>query len=213
MTPHLCIDCGFEFPQGTHRGRKRCETCRDSHLREQWRVKSRKKYAAGKQHKGKCGVCGKPVNISRSSRKIPTCHDCRRAGKSEAWQTCVKCGKSYRRRNKEQKYCSQRCFHGPPDPRRNQRNCAAKAARKRKAFVELVDPMTLFERDRWICHLCKRKVRKDLPGSHLDGPTIDHIIPLSKGGEHSYANTALAHRKCNCLKGDRAVEEQLALVG
>jgi 5-methylcytosine-specific restriction endonuclease McrA len=36
--------------------------------------------------------------------------------------------------------------------------------------------------------------------------TIDHIKPLSKGGEHSYANTALAHYGCNARKRDRYEE-------
>lgn len=33
------------------------------------------------------------------------------------------------------------------------------------------------------------------------GGTIDHIVPLSVGGEHSMSNCQLAHRICNSLKG------------
>ncbi|MBU1087985.1 MAG: HNH endonuclease [Candidatus Omnitrophica bacterium] len=45
--------------------------------------------------------------------------------------------------------------------------------------------------------------------------TVDHIIPLSKDGEHSYKNTQLACFKCNCLKGNRGIDggEQLLLFG
>jgi 5-methylcytosine-specific restriction endonuclease McrA len=29
---------------------------------------------------------------------------------------------------------------------------------------------------------------------------VDHVIPLSRGGEHSYANAQLAHPTCNLEK-------------
>jgi 5-methylcytosine-specific restriction endonuclease McrA len=32
-------------------------------------------------------------------------------------------------------------------------------------------------------------------------PSIDHIIPLSKGGTQSWENVKLAHRHCNSIKG------------
>lgn len=64
----------------------------------------------------------------------------------------------------------------------------------------------IFERDAARCHLCgKRVARSDA--------SMDHIIPVSLGGEHSRANVALAHLSCNCAKGNRAVGEQLRLVG
>ena len=32
--------------------------------------------------------------------------------------------------------------------------------------------------------------------------TIDHIVPLSKGGRHEYANVQPAHSLCNHVKGN-----------
>jgi 5-methylcytosine-specific restriction endonuclease McrA len=37
--------------------------------------------------------------------------------------------------------------------------------------------------------------------------TIDHIIPLSRGGTHSFSNLTCACRTCNEQKGDRTPEE------
>lgn len=73
-------------------------------------------------------------------------------------------------------------------------------ARQVGAFVENVLLAVLAERDGNVCGIC----RKQVVMGHSDirfRPSIDHIIPLSKGGQHSYANTQLAHRSCNSSKG------------
>lgn len=99
------------------------------------------------------------------------------------------------------------------DPYMNQRKCAQRRARKLSVEVEKVDPAYIFKRDKWRCHLCGKPVDRRLNGSELLGPTLDHIVPLSKGGEHSKANVALAHRQCNTVKNNRGGGEQLALIG
>jgi 5-methylcytosine-specific restriction endonuclease McrA len=57
---------------------------------------------------------------------------------------------------------------------------------------------TVGERDSWICHLCLRKVPQR-PGKAKSpkGATVDHLIPLARGGEHIWENVGLAHRDCN----------------
>lgn len=80
---------------------------------------------------------------------------------------------------------------------------AAKNARRRSQLVGYVDPQAVFERDRWICQICLAAVDRTLSGRHRLGPTLDHVIPLSKGGAHSYKNCQLAHKACNSSKGAR----------
>ena len=73
-------------------------------------------------------------------------------------------------------------------------------ALKRDAWVENVNPRVLLERSGWVCGICKEEIPKDaVYGSPLYA-TVDHVIPLSKGGEHSYANTQPAHFSCNSRK-------------
>lgn len=85
-------------------------------------------------------------------------------------------------------------------------------ARLRVATVEAFDPIEVLERDRWRCHLCGASTPKRLRGSYNDrAPELDHIIPLSVGGEHSRRNTACACRKCNIAKAGRPLG-QLRLV-
>ena len=92
-------------------------------------------------------------------------------------------------------YCSTTCS------RRVQR--ARHRARKRLATVEMVSHSKVFERDGWVCQLCGDPVDPTLRYPNDQCASIDHIIPLSKGGDHSYANTQLAHALCNSLKGNR----------
>lgn len=69
-------------------------------------------------------------------------------------------------------------------------------ARMKGATVGTVDFERIMARDRMVCHLCRRKVAK----GQLH---FDHVIPLSKGGEHSEINIAVAHGRCNVRKSDR----------
>jgi len=67
----------------------------------------------------------------------------------------------------------------------------------------------VFRRDGGRCWLCGEQCNPndfvEHEGVIICGdqyPSIDHVIPLSKGGEHSWANVKLAHRRCNYLKSD-----------
>lgn len=88
----------------------------------------------------------------------------------------------------------------------------ARKMRKRVQTVESVNPIKVFERDGWRCQLCKRKTLKALRGT-LDprAPELDHIMPVSLGGEHSYRNTQCSCRSCNAKKSNRPMGQMLLL--
>lgn len=51
------------------------------------------------------------------------------------------------------------------------------------------------------CHLCDQAVDTTLPKHRPGSPEVDHIIPLTYGGELlSRDNAHLAHRHCNRLR-------------
>lgn len=58
-----------------------------------------------------------------------------------------------------------------------------------------------------ICAICGKPVDKSIPSPHPLSPTVDHIIPVNKGGHPSdLANLQLAHRCCNRDKSDRLTQ-------
>jgi len=71
----------------------------------------------------------------------------------------------------------------------------------------------IMKRDNGICKLCGKPVdvrdRKG-GGAGYYYPTIDHIVPLSKGGGHTMSNVQLAHLICNSRKGADNAEIQTA---
>lgn len=71
----------------------------------------------------------------------------------------------------------------------------------------------IFERDSYRCHLCGRRCLTDVSHLHPRAPQVDHIIPWSISRSHDLANLATACRSCNAAKKDRAVGEQLRLIG
>ena len=84
-------------------------------------------------------------------------------------------------------------------------------SKKRSQFVEPVDAARVFELDGWRCYLCGERVLTSVPPNHALYPTLDHVVPLSKGGTHERSNVRCAHRSCNGGKRERGGGEQFAL--
>lgn len=58
-----------------------------------------------------------------------------------------------------------------------------------------------------VCAICGQPVDKSLKWPHPLCPTVDHIIPVDKGGHPSDINNMqLAHFTCNRRKWDRVAE-------
>lgn len=76
-------------------------------------------------------------------------------------------------------------------------------AAKFKAFVEDVNLVGLVKKKGFNCGVCGRLAFPTIENRyHPLRAQVDHIIPLSKGGEHSYANCQITHASCNAQKLD-----------
>lgn len=64
----------------------------------------------------------------------------------------------------------------------------------------------LYERDKGICWLCGGQCDYSADTNDNSYPSIDHIIPIAKGGLDKWNNIKLAHRGCNSVKGAKFVE-------
>lgn len=78
-----------------------------------------------------------------------------------------------------------------------------------KEFDRSITLKELIKRDGGICQLCGKPTDgSDINDGHIGKryPTLDHIVPLSKGGTHTWDNVQLAHMSCNARKCDRITE-------
>ena len=63
------------------------------------------------------------------------------------------------------------------------------------------------ELERWTCHLCGQPVPRDARVPDPLAATVDHVLPLRRGGGDDADNVRLAHLACNSLKRDRSTGE------
>lgn len=81
-----------------------------------------------------------------------------------------------------------------------------------------IDPNDIFIFYGWECQHCGVHTPQELRGtSDPEAPTMDHIIPLSEGGEHVYNNVILLCRRCNCyikskIKGFQIGKNKIKIV-
>lgn len=62
----------------------------------------------------------------------------------------------------------------------------------------LLSRREVFRRDNFTCQYC---------GKHSAMLTIDHVIPRSRGGEHTWTNVVAACASCNHHKGGKKLED------
>lgn len=70
---------------------------------------------------------------------------------------------------------------------------------------EDINHLQVFERDNWTCYLCEQAIDPRLRGDAWMRATIDHVVPLCKGGEHTYDNVRASHWLCNMGKADQII--------
>ncbi|MEA5550453.1 HNH endonuclease [Anabaena cylindrica UHCC 0172] len=71
------------------------------------------------------------------------------------------------------------------------------AAAERMWKVPPVNRREVLRRDHHSCQYCGTNKRL----------TLDHVIPRSKGGSHTWNNVVTACERCNSRKGDKAIAE------
>ena len=143
--------------------------------------KRKQKYIDGKHKEAlhnHCRKCGSDIEQRSRQMCVRFCNECKDKAKASAKRT-------HRRKYGSYKSHKARAIkHGVP--------------------YELVNRVKVFEIYGWKCAKCKVVTPKALMRSYDDprAPTLDHIVPISKGGPHLYSNVQLLCRKCNYQKGN-----------
>lgn len=79
---------------------------------------------------------------------------------------------------------------------KRRRQKAVRAAAVRAG--DRIDKLTVYDRHGGRCGICGRPLPRDARAFELD-----HVVPLSLGGKHVYANVRPAHPLCNQRRGAR----------
>ena len=116
-------------------------------------------------------------NACSKQRTLQVLRDQGAAKKGQKQCTCRQCGSSFAPAygDKRRTFCSDRC--AAKTSRRIRK--PIERAKMRAAFVEKVDPLKVFDRDKWRCKICLQPTPKALRGTtHSNAPELDHIHPL-----------------------------------
>ena len=120
---------------------------------------------------------------------------------------CSECGKTTDVYQPHQKTCSMECA------KTRKKRLEKERKDKRLDNTNIVDKdislKMLYKRDKGICYICGGECDFDdhqsTDGHFICGPTypsVDHIVPLARGGMHAWDNVKLAHHLCNAKKSD-----------
>lgn len=82
-------------------------------------------------------------------------------------------------------------------------NVKRRAIAAKSKVIQFILPISVFRRDRWICYLCGCRCTKKTV-------SLDHVLPLCRGGAHSLENVRTACRRCNSSKHSSTIEEYVA---
>ena len=201
-----CKGCGNDFDakrtgnKGLYCSRE-CAFKNDDHFRGSVRLREARAISSGCHRwlmKWKsCVKCG----ATHCSHGVNCSSECKRK------RTCPCCGATYET-GTGIKYCQSCSVSRAKDVVR-----AGKAKRRHRVRGngrrETVHPMEVFKRDNWMCHLCGEPCDRDAQFPEHKAPTMDHVIPISKGGSHSMDNIKTACFICNSRKSD-IVSESVA---
>lgn len=214
-----CINCGDPTPKRRNGPRAHyCSTpCRRRVNSAVVHGNARAKTLA-ERTPSPCSWCGEPLpaNAARQTRFHPDCRTAYRNAQpsDSATEQCTidDCDRPMRARD----MCSMHWKRWgrqagiiksePWDDRRRNNHHRRRARMKGAPNGDRVMRAALIDRDNGQCQLCGHTIDLALTFPHPRSASIDHRIPLSKGGEHSMANTQLSCLVCNMRKSDRIEE-------
>lgn len=211
-----CLACGERLvPSATGRNKRYCNrVCSDQ--ARQTKVK------ASRQRLVKCQECGVEFLDARKARRYCS-HECRYVAnlRDKAQQTKEKYAVLYpggikvkicRWCNQEMQVSASKSYAG----RLYHEACSKEAQsaryriktvkRQKKTNPYRISHEQVVREYGSDCHICREPIDLSLPRTHRFGLTVDHLVPINKGGTDDMANLRPAHWICNVKKSDKMPE-------
>lgn len=193
-----CNECGTVFEQNPtnispSKSRITCQKCKKEHIRRKQKEK----------------------DIQAQFKRMM------KARVPARFKNCCECGQTFlvgfgtKTSGGHEKFCSQICMRMHRKKIKRNQNRAHDKRLKRCAVIDhSINLKDLYDRDLGICWLCgsrcdwnDKRIRKRTVICGETYPSIDHVLPIAKGGEHIWENVRLAHRGCNSHKRDMVLSE------
>lgn len=144
----------------------------------------------------KCEYCEEAKQL-REARQRMTCFFIALKD-AKTPKRCAGCGKVFTSNRPTKKYCSDRC-------KRSGKTYRSRCRHYGVYYDPSVTRAKVIKRDKYICQICGKTCDpqdKSWGSSGANFPTLDHIIPLAKGGTHTWGNVQCACGACNSNKRD-----------
>ena len=214
----VCTRCGEDKPLSAYSRRNYaadghvpdCKECHSSKNRE-WYSSVKEANSAHSCDTSGCDLTFKDCSECGVSKPTSSFH--RKADSIDGHTiTCGEClsdwQRSYRADNPEASAAANKKYYES-----NKEIFFAANTRRQRLLADAVqEPYTreeIFARDNWICGLCEEPIDPELRHPDRGYASIDHIVPLSLGGDDTPANVQAAHFGCNSAKGNRVELEDL----
>lgn len=209
--PRYCGDCGEQLVRRVRNGPwpTFCSPCVYARKIARNAARSAIVSAAYEAQSHACSMCGEPVARKQKAGPFARhCESCLPKWKSGRWyrskldySTCVECeqpfevpeGFTWRKRCVT---CHERVRADQVHDKRCRRRARIYAVPYRPFSATAV-----FELAGWVCALCGDPVNRDATWPDPEMPSLDHVVPLARGGSHTKQNAQLAHLGCNIAKG------------
>lgn len=127
---------------------------------------------------------------------------------------CAQCESVFVPKVSNQRYCCRKC--ATQNGERRHEEVRTLRMRNNGQYDRDITLSRLFIRDCGKCWICggdclwNDTTRVGNSGLRVGPryPSIDHVVPLAKGGEHAWHNVRLAHMQCNSFKGIKSYPPQ-----
>jgi 5-methylcytosine-specific restriction endonuclease McrA len=170
----------------------------------------------------RCDICGNVFKPKIYNQKYCSAK-CKRLGKLKRWnirkqptvRICIVCNKRFKINSSTQITCSKKCATINKANMNRLWNKTAKGIvakkknyAKRKLLLKnatctltAIEWNEILQEYKYSCAYCGVKFNEDVQ------VTVDHVTPLSKGGNHTKDNVVPACADCNIQKSDKDVED------